>query len=90
MLSFSSIKMPLFNRWKRTAKAYGIYWFYLHLMVASYYIFTRESPNITGALWLIFSIITLEIIYWLQKRHGQRMPEKGESGFPNTWNFYLP
>jgi type IV secretory pathway VirB2 component (pilin) len=78
MLSFSSIKMPLFNRWKRTAKAYGIYWFYLHLMVASYYIFTRVSPNITGVLWLAFSIITLEIIYWLQKRQGERMPEKGE------------
>jgi hypothetical protein len=78
MLSFSSIKMPLFTRWKRTAKAYGIYWFYLHLMVASYYIFTRAAPNITGALWLAFSIITLEIIYWLQKKQGQRMPEKGE------------
>jgi uncharacterized membrane protein len=78
MLSFASIKMPLFNRWKRTAKAYGIYWFYLHLIVASYYIFTRVSPNITGALWLAFSIITLEIIFWLQKKHGQRMPGKGE------------
>jgi type IV secretory pathway VirB2 component (pilin) len=78
MLSFAGIKMPLFNRWKRTAKAYGIYWFYLHLMVASYYIFTRISLNITGVLWLVFSIITLEIIYWLQKRHGERMPEKGE------------
>lgn len=78
MLSFASIKMPLFNRWKRTAKAYGIYWFYLHFMVTSYYIFTRVSPNITGMLWLAFSIITLEIIYWLQKRYGQRMPETGE------------
>lgn len=78
MLSFAFIKMPLFNQWKRTAKAYGIYWFYLHLMVASYYIFTRISLNITGALWLAFSIITLETIYWLQKKHGQRMPEKGE------------
>lgn len=78
MLSFSGIIMPFLTRLKRTGKAHGIYWFYLHLVVASYYIFTRVSPNITGALWLAFSIITLEIIYWLQKRHGERMPEKGE------------
>jgi hypothetical protein len=72
MLSAAGIEMPYISPLKRIMKALGIYLFYIHLMIATYYIFTRVSPFIAGALWLAFSIITLELSRRLRKKDSGR------------------
>lgn len=78
ILTFTGIRMPYLTWAKRSTKAVGIYLFYLHLAIASYYTFTRVSPFAAGTFWLLVSIITLELTRWLRRKYGSDLVEKGE------------
>ena len=55
----------------------GIYLFTINLALTSYYFFKPVSVFIPGVLWLIFSLICLELSKYLYKRYGDKISETG-------------
>jgi hypothetical protein len=78
VLTFTGIRMPYLTWAKRSMKAVGIYLFFLHLVIASLYTFSHVSPFAAGTLWLLVSIITLELARRLRGKYGSALVEKGE------------
>ncbi|MCP5106431.1 MAG: DUF2339 domain-containing protein, partial [bacterium] len=79
ILTFTSVCLPYLTWARKACKAFGIYLFYIHFIIASNFSFREESPFITGALWLFASIVTLELACRLRKKYGDEMVARGES-----------
>ncbi len=79
ILTFTGIRMPYLTWAKRSTKAIGIYLFYAHLVIVSYYTFIHVSPFAAGVFWLLVSIVTLELTCRLRRKYGDELVEKGES-----------
>lgn len=79
LLSFAAVKMSFVNCIKKHLKAFGIYLFYIHLLIAAYYIFYHISPFVTGTVWLFFSLVTLELAHSLRKKYGDKMAVRGDA-----------
>jgi hypothetical protein len=76
-LSLVSIWTATFKGFKTQPKFFGIYLFAIHAVVASYLIFNSLSPLIAGVLWLVLSVIALELALAFG---GKDTRENGEAG----------
>ncbi|MCG8568750.1 MAG: hypothetical protein MJB14_01300 [Spirochaetes bacterium] len=75
--AFTSIKVCYFKPKNIHFKAFGIYLFYLHCGILTYLVFKPLTPLATGIVWLILSLIVLEISFYLKKKHGTHLLEMG-------------
>jgi hypothetical protein len=78
-MSFMHVQWSFRETIQKHKKWLGIYCFFGHLMMATYFITKGISPFITGVVWLGLSVVVLEIANAIRKKHGTKIVIRGES-----------
>lgn len=73
------IRMPFNDRLKPYIKAFGVYFFYINLMVTTLHLCHQRSVFLPGMLWLAASVVTLELAARLRRKYGDDMSRRGDT-----------
>ena len=81
-LSFAGIRWLYLDAHIRKVKAFAISLFYIQLAIGSNDSLREVSILLPGIAWLVFAVITIEIVCWLRNHRAEQLPEKG---FPDYY-----
>ncbi len=77
ILALSILKFSYIKKTNTYIKWIGIYLGYIHFIIISYYSTNSISPLISGVLWLLASLITLELAGFISKKFSFKNLEIG-------------
>lgn len=77
ILDFACIIFSFVKPLNRHLKWPGIYLFSAHLFCVTAYIFNPFSPLIPGVVWLILSVLMLEVSCFFRRKYGDGCVQKG-------------